>query len=148
MSKIREIGHLVTTRRFELALIVYLASLVLPGLHLVDGDLVEGWRLLLVGWYGILVLQFPWFANPLFLVGLFLLHRGRRLAAGIFGCMAFGVGLLSHLSRVWVKNHTAIESLGSGFSVWMVAFFVLASCVLPNLRGAPADCGARLMDRP
>lgn len=119
--------------RLSMALVLYAISLTLPGLHLVDGEHVEGWRLLLTAWYGFLVLEFAWLSNPLFLFGLYQGFKNRPLSAGIFGTLACLVGLLSCRAEIWIANHTRISELGLGFYVWMAAFFLLASCLLPTL---------------
>jgi len=119
--------------RLSGAFVLYAISLALPGLHLVDGNIVEGWRLLLTAWYGFLVLEFAWLANPLFLFGILQGYRNRPLSAGVCGVLACLVGLLSYSSEIWIANHTRISGLGTGFYVWMTAFVLLASCLLPTL---------------
>ena len=76
-----------------LALLLYAISLALPGLHLRDYQPVEGYRILLTGWYGLMVLQVAWLANPLFAAAVIAAFRHRpRLAAGL-AAAAFGIGL-------------------------------------------------------
>lgn len=127
--------------RWVAALGLFAVSLALPGLHLVDGEVVPGWRLLLTAWYGFLVLEFPWLANPLFVIGMVLLPLGRIRPAAVFGLAAFAVGLLSLRSKIWIAHHTPIDHLGLGFYVWMAAFAVLASCLVPARSGPPAAAG-------
>ena len=124
----------INTLRLWFAVGLYLVSLVLPGLHLVDYDPVSGWRLLLTAWYGFLIMEIPWLANIFFFVGLFMLRNDRTYRyAGFLGVAAFAVGLLSFRSKIWVAHHAYIDYLGTGFYVWMAAFLILASFVwTPN----------------
>lgn len=117
--------------RLGLVLILYCVSLALPGLHLVDGEIVEGWRLLLTAWYGALILEFPWFANLPFFLAVIFAAKGKKLAAGLAGCAAFLIGLLSLRSTMWIEHHTHIDHLGWGFYLWMASFLVLMSFLLP-----------------
>lgn len=124
--------------RLGVALILYLGSLGFAGLHLVDGDTVKGWHLLLWGWYGILILQIPWLANLLFFPAITSAARGRFKSAGLFGGAAFMVGLLSLRSSIWMTGHTPIDKLGPGFYMWMAAFLVMASfALLIKANGTP-----------
>ena len=139
MTRLRSLGAWLARYRWAITSTLFAVSLALPGLHLVDGDAVFGWRLLLTAWYGILILELAWLANPIFLAGLILLLRGHDRAAGIMGISAFAVGLLSLRSRIWIANHTHIEDLGAGFLVWMAAFAVMGLAIL----AAPAKSGPR-----
>ncbi len=118
--------------RLGAALLLYCVSLTLPGLNLVDGEVVEGWRLLLTAWYGALILEFPWFANIAFFLAVWFAAKGSTRAAGVAGACAFLIGLLSFRSRIWITNHTHIDSLGWGFYVWMASFLILMSFLLSN----------------
>ena len=74
-----------------LALLLYAISLALPGLHLRDYPPVEGYRILLTGWYGLMVLQVAWLANPLFAAAVIAAIRHRpRLAAGLAAALSMG----------------------------------------------------------
>lgn len=120
--------------RIWFAVGLYIVSLALPGLHLLNYDPVSGWRLLLTAWYGFLIFEIPWLANIFFFVGVFMLRNDRTYRyAGFLGLAAFTVGLLSLRSKIWIAHHANIEYLGVGFYVWMAAFLVLASFVwVPN----------------
>lgn len=120
--------------RLAIVIIAYLISLALPGLHLIGGDFVEGWRLLLTGWYGFLILEFAWLANILFLLGVASRLLKADTAAGVAGIAAFAIGLLSLRSTHWIAHHERISHLGWGFYVWMAAFLVLASYLFDGLR--------------
>lgn len=116
--------------RLGIILILYCVSLTLPGLHLVDGEVVEGWRLLLTAWYGALILEFPWFANLAFFLAIPFAAKGHNRAAGLAGSAAFLIGLLSLRSTMWIAHHTHIDHLGWGFYLWMASFLVLMSYLL------------------
>ena len=121
-----------------LALLLYAISLALPGLHLRDYPPVEGYRILLTGWYGLMVLQVAWLANPLFAAAVIAAIRHRpRLAAGL-AAAAFGIGLLSFTATNWIAHHAYMERLGAGFYVWMAAFLVLATTSLISRRTTPS----------
>ena len=114
--------------RFRLvaALALYMTSLVLPGLYLVDYDPVMGIQILLTGWYGFLILEFAWAANVFFIAAVIAALRKKSLGAAWLATTAFAVGLLSLRSKQWIANHAHIDYLGSGFYVWMTAFALLA----------------------
>lgn len=115
---------------------LFLVSLALPGLVLETSETVAGWRLLLTAWYGLLVLQVAWLANPLFIVALVLAARRRPQAARVLAAGAFGIGLFSFTADIWIANHVRITGLGAGFYVWMAAFALLAA--VPGRRNETA----------
>jgi len=129
--------------RFRLvaALALYVTSLVLPGLHLVDYDPVMGIQILLTGWYGFMILELAWAANVFFAAAVIATLREKSLGAGYLATVAFAVGLLSFDARQWIAHHAYIDHLGSGFYVWMVAFALLAigSFAARNERTAAAS---------
>lgn len=122
--------------RLITACALFLVSLLLPGLELADGNSVEGWRILLVGWYGFIALEFPWIANLFFMAGIIAGWSGYHRRAGILGCAAALAGLLSLRSNIWIANHVPIDHLGSGFYVWMIGFITLATLMV-GTRKAP-----------
>ncbi len=134
---------MATILRFRLvaALALYVTSLVLPGLHLVDYDPVLGIQILLTGWYGFLILELAWAANVFFIAAVIATLREKSLGAGYLATTAFAVGLLSLRAKQWIANHAHIDYLGSGFYVWMAAFALLAisSFAARNERAATAN---------
>jgi len=118
-------AHLLRLR-LVVALALYVISLTMPGLHLVDYDPVLGVQILLTGWYGFLVLEFAWAANLFFLAAVVATLREKPLGAAYLAAAAFSVGLLSFGAKQWIANHARIDYLGAGFYVWMAAIAVLA----------------------
>lgn len=124
--------------RLAIVILLYLVCLLFPGLHLVGGDVIEGWRLLLTAWYGFLVLEFAWLANVVFIFGIVAHLLKADKAAGFAGIGAFAIGLLSLRSTHWISNYEHISHLGLGFYIWMAAFIVLATYLIDGFRN-PKD---------
>ena len=125
--------------RWTAAFLLFVISLALPGLHLADGHREYGWVQLVFGWWvGVLIFEPAWFANPLFMIGMVYLRNGSERTAGILGLAALAFGGLSYRADNWIGGATEdvfvnrITALGAGFYVWMAAFLVLASCVMPT----------------
>jgi hypothetical protein len=124
------------------SLALFMASLALPALEFADHEPERGHVLLLWGWWGFLTGDFPWLANPLYLVALIFAGLGRRTISQLFSGSAFAVGLLSLRVSKWYFNEanaTPIENLGSAFYFWMASFLVLFVLVsLTRKRDQPA----------
>ncbi len=128
--------------RWAVALVLYCVSLAIPGLHLADGTREFGWVILVFGWVvGILIAELAWFANPVFLIGIILLSSGQKRSAGLLGLAALVLGALSYRARSWTSTEgvTEIVALGAGFYVWMLAFVILASSLVPWPSSAIGD---------
>ncbi len=91
-----------------------------------------GLRILVLGWLGILVGQFAWLANPLWLIGLitFVLRKwlatlivlGFSLLFALNTLLLFGIPLPADESNV---NHTSLVRLRIGFYLWLASIAIL-----------------------
>jgi hypothetical protein len=98
-----------------------------------------GYKVLLMGFLGVFVGVFAWFANPLMLLALILSKFKKRLGASIVSVFAAGLGLQSFMLKAVPFNESSmdpgnlnfVDHLGRGFYVWMGALAVFAlSCFL------------------
>lgn len=112
--------------RLIAALGLYITSLFLPGLYLLDFDPATGWDILMRGWFGVFILEIPWTSNLIFAAAIIMTVLERPRIAGYLASAAFIIGLLSFRSTIWVFHNAYITGLGSGFYVWMAAFLILA----------------------
>lgn len=119
--------------------VLWIATTVLSGLLFLlslfpvafvceDGQTVQGWIVLLWGWWGLLMANPAWFANPLFAVGFLLSALRQHLPATVIGVVAFGLGLFSFMADEWWFNEgsgTPITAFGPAFYLWMASFALL-----------------------
>ena len=116
-----------TLKRLSIAL--FLASLALPGLHFSKEDPVFGFNLLLMGWLGIMTLDFPWFANILYVSSLLSIRRRKFTKAYWLCVLCIPTALLSYVADKWYFHEgwgTPITGLGMAFYVWISSFIVLS----------------------
>ncbi|MGD1908000.1 MAG: hypothetical protein ACFB0C_18700 [Leptolyngbyaceae cyanobacterium] len=124
-----------------LSLALYGLSLALPAFQFLnrgefntvpDGalTLMPGWEVLALGWLGIFVLQFAWFANVAYLVSLGL-WLGRAWRAGtILGLITIGLGLntlllfVQELPSNGAGAKMYLQSLQPGFYCWMLSLLI------------------------
>ena len=110
------------------SLALYIASLGMPALEFANHEPVKGYVTLLWGWWGLLMRDFPWLANPIYFLALFVVLAGDKKAGQVLSVLAFGVGMLSLWTREWSfdeSQSTPIRNLGSAFYCWMASFLVL-----------------------
>ena len=101
----------------------------MPALQFATHAPVRALTTLLLGWFGVLSFDLPWFANPLYFTALVLAVTHRVTAAQVCSLLAFVVGLLSLRVREWYFNEgsgTPVDKLGPAFYFWMASFAVLA----------------------
>lgn len=88
-----------------------------------------GYSILLLGWAGILVLNFAWFGNPLFLIALIATRNKNFKDALIASVVAFLFGLTAFMLRSLPNLDTKgpdVDHLGVGYYVWVAAIAFLA----------------------
>jgi hypothetical protein len=92
-----------------------------------------GYSVLLLGFLGVFVGVFAWFANPLMLLALVLSKFKKDLGARVVSVMAVALGLQSYMLKAVPFNESSMEPsnlnfvdrLGLGFYLWMGALVVL-----------------------
>lgn len=97
-----------------------------------------GYHILLLGFFGVFVGEFAWYANPLMLVGLMLSMFKKRLAAlisVILSVCAIALGLQSYMlkavpfneSSMKPENMNYVDHFGLGFYLWMAALVMFSA---------------------
>jgi len=115
---------------------LFALSLVLPALREVGlrADAEAGYVILATGYFGALVGQVAWFANPLWVAALLYLFRRRWKAAAVAACLAVGVAaeslLLYSTGIPSDSGRTIPVRLLVGFWVWWSSLWVLAAGAL------------------
>lgn len=107
---------------------MYAYSLSLPALLFQHHDALTGGHILAWGWWGILMLQFAWIANPAYAFAVFCYVRTKRTYAAIACVVALFLGLTSFQAQEWWFNEgsgTPILGLGLGFRIWLLSFLIL-----------------------
>ena len=101
----------------------FLLSLLFTSLF-TSGKDIQGYWILAIGWIGLIIFQFSWFANPLNLLALLLVNQ-RPVVALILSTTAF---LLASQTFVFVEipigtgsGKIYIKELGLGFYIWYLA---------------------------
>ncbi len=100
-----------------------------------------GYHILLLGFLGIFIGMFAWYANPLMFLALMLSKFKKRLAAMIFSISSIVLGLQSYALKAIPFNESTMDSrnlnfvdhLGCGFYLWMSSLIVFSGyCFLKN----------------
>ncbi len=127
----------------------YLVSLALPCIHVRDHAPVYGFGALYGGVFGVLLLNFAWFANPLFWFATQAVLKSKPGRAAILSAGALLLSMQSFLlEEVWFNEArgTPVERLGIGFVVWAASFAVLLAGALllfaRRCRSSPSPAGA------
>ena len=116
----------ITNLLISLSLACFVASLFLVSLF-TTGEDIRGFWILLLGWFGLLIFQFAWYANMLNLLALLLLHK-RPFISFMLSSLAL---LLATQSFYFTEIPTStsggklfIKELGLGFYLWYFAQLV------------------------
>lgn len=129
-----------------ISLAMYVYSLSLPALLFQHREALPGAHILAWGWWGILSLQFAWFANPAYAFAVIFYAKNKREHAVALCGGALLLGLTSFLAKEWWFNEgsgTPILALGLGFQVWLLSFLVLlVGCAIPVPPNLPGDTDA------
>jgi len=117
-----------------LSMLSFVVSLFLSTFFTSNGDIIGGWVFIL-GWMGIIVFQFAWYANPLNILALLIFESRPRLsvllsllalviASETFTFHEIPTGLFTgiHSDKMFIKE------LGLGFYSWYLSqiLFLLA----------------------
>lgn len=131
-----------------IAVVLYLASMLFPAFYtefvhnygeatiVEGGDPYYGWRVLLLGWVGILDWTIAWYANPAFVAALVLHALGSRASVKL-AVIALALGLSSLLYRnMWGEDGTPehIYSYGPAFYLWLASFALMLYAAVERFR--------------
>jgi hypothetical protein len=106
----------------------YILSLFLPALLFKSHEPVTGGNVIALGWWGALMHEFAWFANPVYLYAILAYKTSATTFSKFASTTALVLGLTSFHAKEWWFNEgsgTPITSLGLGYYVWMLSFCVL-----------------------
>lgn len=123
-----------------LSLLLYVASCLTTALIFkregAPDEFMPGWNVLAVGWVGVLLNQWGWFANPFWLVALVCGFLRFFKAGKIIVCTGLVISVVSIVmlysqeipaNEGMVGPPSKLSSLGIGFWLWMAAqLFTLA----------------------
>jgi hypothetical protein len=115
---------------FGVSIVLFVISLVLPALLFEEVEPVRGSTLLVWGWWGLILGNPAWCANPIFFVALLTFFAKRYMIAQITGTVAILLGAFSFFANEYYFNEassTPIAGLGLAFYVWMFSFGVLSA---------------------
>jgi hypothetical protein len=105
-------------------LAVFACSLFLPAFLFEKHAPVLGHELLLWGWWGLLMYNAGWLANPLFAYTIVSLALGHFTRARIAAVIAFACACNSFAARSYCfdeSNATPIKSFGPAFYLWLAS---------------------------
>ncbi len=104
----------------------FVASLFATSLF-TSGDDIQGYWILFIGWIGLLIFQFSWFANLLNLLALLLLNK-KPLISFFISSLAFTLATQTfYFTEIPIgieDNKLYILELGLGFYIWYFAHFL------------------------
>ena len=128
------------------SLAMYAYSLSLPALLFQHRDALPGGHILAWGWWGILMLQFAWIANPAYAFAVLCYAKRKQAYAAIACVVALFLGLTSFQAQEWWFNEgsgTPILGLGLGFRIWLLSFLILlVGCAIPVEPNPPLNTDA------
>jgi hypothetical protein len=117
---------------FLLSILIFAASLMMPGFVTSSAnkhnDPMMGYEILALGGLGILVGQFAWYANMVFLVAVLVAMPGRQYRLGmILSAAAFFLGLHALQFKIIPGSgpKVVITHYAIGFYLWELSFLVL-----------------------
>lgn len=108
--------------------VLYVLSLTMPAMYFEKEPSLSGLSVLAQGWWGLLMLNPAWLANPLYGVAIAQLARNRYTRASRFSAAALACALCSLFTTKWYFNEadaTPISGYGVAFYAWLVAHVVL-----------------------
>ena len=115
-----------TTLFVSLGLAFFVASLFMVSLF-TSGENIHGYWALLIGWLGLIIFQFAWFANPLNLLALLYLHEHPNVSL-LLSVLAFILATQTfYFSEIPISINAEkiyIKELGLGFYIWYIAQFL------------------------
>jgi len=120
----------VTVVMVSLGLACFFASLFQTAFF-TSGEDIQGFWVLLIGWIGLVIFQFAWFANPLNLLALLLLKQRPYVSlflSGIALLLATQTFLFFEIPVGLQNSKVYIKELGLGFYLWYLsqAIFLMA----------------------
>lgn len=103
--------------------LLYLVTLGLPVAR--SGEMMYGYHALMVGWLGVLLIQFGWFANILFFILLPAMTFWQRPVPWLSRLLAILLALCTVDAVVWKNIPTdasdgPITEYGTGYYLWML----------------------------
>ena len=141
-----------------MSLVLYIAAFALPALRFTynNGEvrIMDGLDVALLGWAALLVYNFGWLANAVYLSGLFLFLLGLWTPALAFGItallialqslMLFGVTLYADGAGVLTMSLTGVEA---GFYAWGGAIATLVFMTVLGHRARPRQVSVAVRTR-
>ena len=125
---------------------LYLFSLLLPALLFEHHEPLVGGNVLAWGWWGVLLYEFAWFANPAYFVGVLAYLSKNMPLSKLASVVAIFLGLTSFHAKEWWFNEgsgTLILGLGAGYYIWMMSFSVMfAGCFVTSAPNPPPNMDA------
>ena len=125
---------------------MYVYSLFLPALLFQHREALPGSHILAWGWWGMLLLEFAWFANPAYIVAILAYKRKNNRLSKQANIAAIVLGLTSFHAKEWWFNEgsgTPIVGLGTGYYVWMLSFCILlVGCLVASAPNPPLNTDA------
>jgi len=113
-----------------MGLACFTLSLFLP-VFFTSGEDIYGYWVLIIGWIGLVFIQFAWYANPINLLALLLARDNPRIAL-LLSCLAVmlasGAFIFNEIPTGINYEKVFIKEFGLGFYIWYAAqvFFLLA----------------------
>ncbi|MBU9679139.1 hypothetical protein KTF37_20020 [Burkholderia multivorans] len=103
---------------------LYVVSLLLPAMYFEKEAPLIGMSVLAQGWWGVLMLNPSWLANPLYVIAAVQFGRARYGRASVFSGAAVVCALCSLFTTKWYFNEadaTPITGFGIAFYVWLIS---------------------------
>ena len=126
-----------------MALVLWIISLYLPVSVDSKNEITPGWLALYMGWAGVGIVQFAWFANPFFLIGFIRLQISRSAVE-----LAVIALLLSLNTFTFPAYIFGVYGYGWGMILWFVAIALMVAAAgafeIENVKETGVDKGGWL----
>ena len=127
---------------FIVSVSMYAYSMLLPALLFEHHEPLAGSHVLAWGWWGVLLLEFAWLANPIYIAAVLTFNSKYIIFSQRATIASLVLGLTSFHAKEWWFNEgsgTNIAGLGTGYYVWIASFCVLlAGCFITTDAGDKA----------
>jgi len=114
---------LITKLIIYTGLILFVLSLLLTSFF-TSGEDIRGYWILILGWIGLIIFQYSWFANPLNLLSLLLVNQRPKLAlllSAVAFLLASQAFIFSEIPSGTSSGKIYIKEFGLGLYVWYLA---------------------------
>lgn len=123
--------------------LLWLGSILVPAVEPQNDSAYPGYMILMLGWLGVFIFQFGWFANLLIppALVLLLLERSSRLLPRLIGggLLVFSLNALFWHEMYYDNGSSPIEVYHPGYFMWFLANLIAALALFARVHFQEED---------